>query len=40
MNFPFLRNFDFSGRYFACLVHISLLLSLLAMVSYDFKIVK
>ena len=30
------RYFDFSSRYFVCLVHISLLLSLLAMVSPNF----
>ena len=33
-------NFDLSSRYFICLVHISLLLSLLAMVSSHFKIMK
>ena len=33
-----LVKFCFSGHYFVCLVHISLLLSLLAMVSSNFKI--
>ena len=32
-NLQFLLNFDFSSRCFDCLVHISLLISLLAMVS-------
>ena len=35
-----LAKFDFSSCYFVCLVHISLRLSLLVMISYDFKIIK
>ena len=36
----FIVKIDFSSRYFFCLVHISLILSLLAMVSSNFKIIK
>ena len=35
-----LVNFDLSSHYFACLVHISLLLSLFSMVSSNLKIIK
>ena len=35
-NLPFLLNIDFSSCYFVCLVHISLILSLLWMVLFQF----